>query len=342
MNKLFKIAPSLLLLLFAWFSGLTAFNILPESLFPSHHAHKAYQEKNYAKAQQILEKKQVETPNDPLLNYNLGTTYYKQKKYQPALESFRRSATHAFGKNNTIVEQARFNSGNCLYNQTLEILGSNWEKEKPDAQTLQKAVTKIKQAIESYNKTLTINKENEKAQTNKKIAEELLKKLQQQQQQQKKDDKNKDKEKDKEKEKQDKKDKDEQQKQDKQQQDKQDKKDQQQKQDKQQQDKQKEKQEEDKQKQQQQQQKDEQKQQDKEQQQQQQDKQDKKDEEQQQQQQQAQQGDKKNPQEQTLEQRRMTAVLNNLEQQEKDLQKKLFKQKVDMQVQPDNKFQKPW
>ena len=121
-----------------------------ESAFPTYHAHKSYQAKDYAKAQGFLEKKLVEKPNDPLLNYNLGTIYYKQKKYESAVQSFCRAATHAFSKDDTMVEQARFNRGNALYQQTLQTLGPNWEKEKPDDQTLAKAIDTTKQAIEAY------------------------------------------------------------------------------------------------------------------------------------------------------------------------------------------------
>lgn len=269
---------------------LCAINLLPESIFPSYHAHKAYNQKNYTKTQNILEKKQVDSPNDPLINYNLGTTYFKQKKYEAALQSFERAAKHAFGKNNEIVEKARFNAGNCLYRQTLKTLGPNWEKEKPDKAIAAKAIESITKSIDAYKKTLLIDPASKQAQANKKIAEELLKKLQEQKQ----DKKDKDK-KDKDKKDKDKKD-----------QDKQDQDKQKQKQDNKEKDK------------------------------------DKKDQDKQEQDKQETQSVDTEPKEEDLEKRRMASLLKQLEQKEKELQKKLFKQKVDVQIKPNNQFQKPW
>lgn len=262
-------------------------NLFLLSLFPFYDAYKAYEQKNYEITQDILEKEQIDKPNDRLINYNLGTTYYKQKNYDLAKESFQRAAASSFGKDNNILEKSYFNLGNAFYQKTLSILPPDWEKqEKIDPEILKSAINEIKQSIEKYDQIVKANEQNEKAKTNKKAAEEILKKLQKQQQDQKNQ-------------KDDKKDKDKQK-------DEQDKKDDQQKQDQQNKDK------------------------------------EKKDNKQEQDQKQQDQQQPKQEQKQSFEKRRAQAALSKLEQNEKKLQKKLFKQKVKSQKKPDNKYQRPW
>jgi hypothetical protein len=197
----------------------------------SYNAFKAYQKKDFEKSQEILEQKQVDSPLDPLLNYNLGTTYYKQKKYDAAKESFLRAAQHSFSTNKPLHEKATFNLANSLYKNTLDMLPENWEKEKLDEKLKKRAISEISQSIESYKNLLSKDEDGNveifRIKTNKKAAEELLKKLQQQQQKQDKQKQDKKKQQDKQKQdkqKQDKKKQQDKQKQDKQKQD-QDKKD---------------------------------------------------------------------------------------------------------------------
>jgi hypothetical protein len=174
--------------------SLTNFSLDALPWFPSQSAKKAYDTKDFAKAQEILEKKQVDDPLNPLINYNLGTVYYKQKDYDAAKESFSRAATHFFGKDKNLHEKSLFNLGNSFYKKTLSILPEGWEKEKElDEKIKKEAISEITQSIEAYKKALSINSENEKTKTNKKAAEEILKKLQKKQGQNKQDKKQQDK-----------------------------------------------------------------------------------------------------------------------------------------------------
>ena len=134
----------------------------------------------------MLEREQVEKPNNPLVNYNLGATYYKQGKYDRAKKNFTRAATHAFGQDKQLLEKSRFNLGNCFYKKTLEVLPENWEKQQIDPTIRKQAVHEVQQAIEQYKNTLALNTTSERATTNKKAAEELLAKLTNQQQKQNK------------------------------------------------------------------------------------------------------------------------------------------------------------
>lgn len=307
-------------------------SLLGQPWFPERTAYSAYQKKDYETAKNILQNEQVEKPNDPLTNYNLGTIYYKENNLDAAKESFQRAATHAFPNKKEILEKSYFNLGNCFYKSAVSTLPENWEKEteKLDEKIKNQAIQELQQAIEKYTNALKQNKDNKQAKTNKKITEEILQKLQKKQtqnQQDKKDEKkqNKDQNKKKNDKNQDKKDKQDQNK-DKQNKDQnkqnEDKKDQQNKNDK---DKQDEKDKQDQQKK------------DKED-----NKQDKNKDKQDKQDQQKKERQQGQPQPQDLEKRKVQSLLSQLEQAEKDLQKKLFAQKVKQGKPNKNKYQKPW
>lgn len=352
-------------LFFLVFIPLFNISLFASTMFPNYKAHSAYQQKDFNKAKKILEKEQVENPNDPLINFNLGTIYYKQKNYDLAKESFQRAATHAFANNKELLEKSYFNLGNSFYQKALSLLPPDWEKkvkadskEKIDDQVLQQAITAAKNSIEKYENTLKTNSENQNATDNKKAAEELLKKLmqkQQQQQNQQQDKKDQDKKQDQQ-QKQDQKNQDQQN----QQQQKKDQENQDKKQNQQQQKDQKEKEKQQDQQQQQKKPQDEKEKQNQEQQQkqrkkeqeQQQDKQDKEEKKEQQQKHQQQRPEKQEGQKQqaqptqqkkeSMEARRMRALLQKLQDKEKDIQKKLMQQKMKAAVPPKNTYQKPW
>lgn len=296
--------------------------------FPDRKAHQAYLQKDYLGAKDILQNEQAEKPDDPIINFNLGTVYYKEHNYEAAKDSFLRTITGAAG-NPHLLEKAHFNLGNTLYQNALASLPENWEKEidKLDEKIKNQAITTLKSAIEKYTLALKQNKANERTNANKAIVEKTLAKLEKRQNQQNKDQKdNQD---------QNKQDKDQQQnknnqqEKDKQQENK-DNQDKNQNENGQQQDKQENKS----------------KNEDNQQQDQPQNKNDQKDQQQNKNQQQEQ-GKKDEKEQQSslprnLEERKTEAVLAQLQQAEKDLQKKLFAQKVQMSKKSNNKYQKPW
>jgi len=290
-------------------SHIMGFSLFPEWLFPLYNAHKAYQEKNYVKTQELLEREQVEKPNDPLINYNLGTTYYKQGKYDLAKENLTRAAKYAFGLDKNLLEKSRFNLGNCFYKKTLEILPENWDQQTIEESIRKQAIYEVQQAIEHYKNTLSISKDSQMAKTNKSAAEKLLAKLtkQQQQKQDQKKDGN-------------------QEKKDQQNQKKQQQAQQQKQQDKQKQEQQKSQQEQDHHRKQQQ-------------------KQDEQKRKQQNQEEKPPQQQKKLDKQikkESMENRRVRMLLNQLQEQEKKLQKRLLKQKITKDSKPKNSYQKPW
>ncbi|MCK4517772.1 hypothetical protein KAT92_03290 [Candidatus Babeliales bacterium] len=168
-------------------------------LFPAYNAHKAFEKKEYEKAKDILQTVQVEKPNDPLLNYNLGVIDYKKKNFDAAKQNFSRAATSAFSSNDKeLLEKAYFNLGNSFYQNARKILVEDWEKSPPDGPAPDEAVrnqaiSETKSAIKKYDKILEIKQNQKQAQTNKKASEAFLQKLIKQQQEEKKKENKKDK-----------------------------------------------------------------------------------------------------------------------------------------------------
>jgi Ca-activated chloride channel homolog len=285
-----------------------------ESLFPERTAYGSYKTKDFSSAQKILEEQQIDNPNDPLINYNLGTTYFRQDKFDLAKDCFRRASTNSFGKNNELQEKALFNLGNSLHKSGVSKLPPDWEKqEKLDEKLVSSVISELQEAVKSYQDAIKL-KPSKRTETNKKITEDIIQKLTKQQQNNDDQNKDKDKKQDKQDQKQNKQDKqkndqnkNEQNKQDKQKDD-QNKNQNKNKKDDSQQDKQKEKQ-------------------DKKQ-----NNQNKKEEEQK----------KENQQPVSMEQRKMEAELAKLDDYGKQGQKYLLKKRTEKDAKPQNSYQKPW
>lgn len=132
-----------------------------------------------------LQAKQVDYPNDPEINYNLGVAQYRAKKYADAQANFKRAAEDSSDAN--FRQKAYFNLGNSFYREALSLLPKNWQKKetKLEQSVLQKAIEQTQASLDTYKKIIENDEYDEKTQVNKKKAEELLKQLQDKQEQQK-------------------------------------------------------------------------------------------------------------------------------------------------------------
>lgn len=143
----------------------------------------------------LLEKKQAEDPHNPQINYNLGVALYKAGIFDTARKNFERVIVqHTIDQ--TLRNHATFNAGDCAYKNTLSILGPDWEKkEEISLETLDKALTEIKDGIKHFKDFLKNIPESEQATHNIRQSETLQKKLekkrteQEKKQQQKKEEK---------------------------------------------------------------------------------------------------------------------------------------------------------
>ncbi len=176
-----------LLLLVLCSPALNAHNFLS-----TQQAQQAWQERDYDKARDILEKALVHRPDDPELHYNLANVYHMIGLFDGAIESYARviadekSATE-------LREQALFNLGNTAVQKAQAVLGQNWEERQIEDEVLTEAADCLHSAIDHYNDVIEMDHESERAPTNRAYAKELLdkieKKKKQDEQQQKKDDK---------------------------------------------------------------------------------------------------------------------------------------------------------
>lgn len=307
-----------------------------------------------------LQRKQVDNPLDPNINYDLGVVLYRDGKFKQAQDCFQRTLEHA-AKMPELIKRSYFNLGNSCYQEAKSLLGKDWEKQKLQGEVLVPAKVKTEAAIEAYKNYLVQENNSERGTKNRKVAEALLKKIEKKLQELQKDKQDqKDKQQDKQdpqKDKQDKQDQKQQDKQDKQDQNKQDQ-DKQGQQDKQQQQDQKEDQEQkdksqgDQEKQDQQDKKQQDKQDQQEKSQEEQDKQDQQDKKKQQQTQEEQAGDEQDKKEQEQQahqkqadertKRQMQVALDNLDKQDKESQEKFAKKKMQVRDGSGKFGQKAW
>ena len=72
-----------------------------------------YQEGLFPEAEKSFSQARSSRPDDPRLNYNLGSSYYKQEKFKEALQDY----THAALENSDpkLKKNSLYNSGNALF-----------------------------------------------------------------------------------------------------------------------------------------------------------------------------------------------------------------------------------
>lgn len=126
-----------------------------------------------------LRMQQIDYPEDPIINYNLGVALYKQDLFDQARVAFKRAGEHSDKKKYGVVKlQSLFNGANSCYQNCLHMLPVGWQtKDTIDVQTLSAAINHVSEAIDGYKKTLSINPLLYQANGNLQKAEELKKQL---------------------------------------------------------------------------------------------------------------------------------------------------------------------
>ena len=161
MNRFFLIILSLIL-------SFQVFSQTDRSLVRK--GNREYNENQFNNAEVFYKKSLLKTPTFPQANYNLGNTYYKQKRYDKALEQYQKTLVNL--KDKKIAAQTYHNIGNSFLEKY---------KTEPDQQ---KKTQYIENSIKSYKNSL-INSPNDKdTKYNLSYAMALKKLLQQQKQQQ--------------------------------------------------------------------------------------------------------------------------------------------------------------
>jgi Ca-activated chloride channel family protein len=120
-----------------------------------------YQKGMYGAAAQAYEKGLEQQPNDAIINFNLGTAFYKKQEYDKALEYFYQAL---LSDDQTLRQKAHYNIGNTLFR-----LG------EAQAETnLPEAVKLLETALEEYNKVLVADPQDEDAKINKAFVEKKV------------------------------------------------------------------------------------------------------------------------------------------------------------------------
>lgn len=152
------------------------FNLFPSNLDASpSSAYKAFQAGEFNKAANLYHNETQKKLNDPILNYNLGSCFYKDQNYEAAVCALNKT----FETQDLSLQQKTFyNLGNTFYRKGQQSIQSNPQK------TLQQ----WEEALKYYQSSLELGPNDLDSQENfafvKKKIEELQQQLQQQQNQQ--------------------------------------------------------------------------------------------------------------------------------------------------------------
>ncbi|MBU1076071.1 MAG: tetratricopeptide repeat protein [Spirochaetes bacterium] len=116
--------------------------------FKNNKGNKLYKKEKYKDALKKYMDAQIDEPESPILHYNMGNTYYKQKQYDKAVDEFTKSLT---SNDKQVRAKAYYNLGNTHFQ------GRDYLK-----------------AIEYYKKTLEIDPTDEDAKYNIEISRKRL------------------------------------------------------------------------------------------------------------------------------------------------------------------------
>jgi len=136
-----------------------------------------YKEGQYEASTENYRQALKNDPESDIINFNIGTAYYKLGMFDKAIEHLQKSV---LTDNDTLRQQAYYNLGNGLY-RAGEVFIEN---------ELSKAIELFTMALKEYEKALQLNKEDKDAQFNYDFVKNRLERLKQQQKQQQQDQKN--------------------------------------------------------------------------------------------------------------------------------------------------------
>lgn len=124
-----------------------------------------------------LQRKQINDPINPYVNYNAGVIAYKKQQYDVAAANFERALSYAPIQKNDFKLQAHFNAGQAFYKEALHRLGAEWEKKKHADEVYDKALQSTQAAIKQFEAVLVLDSQHEKAKTMKDEVERLQQKI---------------------------------------------------------------------------------------------------------------------------------------------------------------------
>jgi len=132
-----------------------------------------YEDEKYDEAISKYNEARTESPDSDIVNFNVGTTLYKQGDYPKAVDSLIKSLVT---KDSQLESMANYNIGNSIVRQGLI-------KENTDSSG---ALNLYKKALSYYKRAVDLDEKDEDAKFNYEFVEKKIKELMQQQQQQQK------------------------------------------------------------------------------------------------------------------------------------------------------------
>ena len=134
----------------------------------------AFQAEEYDKALEYYKNAQVESPEDPVLHFNIGNVLLKKKKYEEAIKEFEQAS--ALFQEPDRMADAHYNIGVAHYRMA---------EQKASMENLQEAIKKLEEAMASNQLAMKRNPDDPDAKFNyeqaKRLWKQLLEELKQQQ-----------------------------------------------------------------------------------------------------------------------------------------------------------------
>lgn len=135
-----------------------------------------YEQGDYEQALDTLMDVEVEHPGEPIIDYNIGNTYYKQERYDEAIEKYQQAILNGSAQ---LKSMAHYNIGNSLYRQS---------QQSESAGTLDEALQQMRESLEAYKAALADQPDDTEVKQNIELVQRsikrLLDKIKQQQEQQ--------------------------------------------------------------------------------------------------------------------------------------------------------------
>lgn len=135
------------------------------------HANRLYKQDKLDEAIKIYQQASDRNPHAPVVQYDLGTAFYKKGDYDKAMGYLQQSVQN---KSVIIKKNAEYNLGNTLYRSGLKKENTNIEE----------AIQSLQEALGHYGQTLRVDPKDEDAQFNEDIVKREIERLKQKKQQQ--------------------------------------------------------------------------------------------------------------------------------------------------------------
>lgn len=158
---------------FKYFAATAVFYFICFQTVPSTFAspgEEAFNSNDFLGASEFYQKALEKDPDDVVLNYNYGSTAYKNNLYDEAISSFNKAL---LSNDLELQRKAYFNRGNAQFRK-----GEESQQADP-----QKTIDAWQNALESYNASLQLQPENDVAKKNHDLVKQRLEELKKQQQQ---------------------------------------------------------------------------------------------------------------------------------------------------------------